>query len=93
MSDDINNQSRQTRSAEPYRIPADLVSASGDGGLDSMLQQIRAATEVELELSFKSLDGQLLNSDRIIANIAALQNINDDPTAKLLEIAQGNFTE
>lgn len=92
MADDINNASRQTRPAEPYRLPPDLVG-SADADLDSILNSIRAGTEIELELNFKSLDGQLTNADRVIGNIAALKNINGDPAAELLELAKGNFTE
>ncbi len=94
MADEnVNHSSRQTRSAEPYRLPSDLVASTDNADLDSILGSIRSATEIELELSFKSLDGQLTNADRVIGNIAALKNINGDPTAKLLELAQGNFTE
>ncbi len=94
MPDEPNSTGdRQTRAAEPYRLPPGVVGSTGDQTLDEILRGIKESAEMELELNFKSLDGNLTNADRVIGNQAAMSNLRSDPVAMLQELAKVNFTE
>ena len=93
MADGTDHDSRKTRSAEPYRVPTDLVSSTGDTDLDNLLNATFSSAERQVELNFKMLDGHLTNADRVIGNVAAMKNLSGDPIEVLERLASVNFTE
>lgn len=87
-NENIDHSSRVTRSTEPYRLPPDLVSGSED--VDTILKQIQASGEIDLELNFKMMDAHLLHSDRVIANAAALKQQNVDGLETIIELVKNS---
>ena len=62
--------------------------------VDKILMQEREIAEQRAEANFRILDNHLLHSDRVIANLAALQSIRDDTgnLERLLDIIRANPT-
>ena len=60
-------------------------TSTGDTNLDSILTAIERTAEGEIERNARVLNNQLLASDSIIANVAALKSINSNE--ELLKLA------
>ncbi len=60
---------------------------TGDAELDQILSAIERSAEKEIERNATVLDNQLAATDRVIANVAALQSItqSDELLGKVLE--------
>lgn len=62
--------------------------------VDKLLMQEQKIAEMQATANFRILDNHLLNSDRVIANAAAMQSIRNEPAEleRLLEIIRANPT-
>lgn len=55
---------------------------AGDPDVDRMLASIERAAIIDAEMNYRVGDNHLLLADRLVANVAALKNLNDN---RLLE--------
>jgi len=56
--------------------------STGDAELDQLLAGIERAAEIDAESNYRVLDNHLLHTDRVIANLAALETIRDGGAAE-----------